>query len=104
VLELLRKLQREFGSSIVLITHDMGVVAEMADRILVMYAGRIIERGSAEDVFDDPWHPYTWGLLSSIPPLFGPRPERLFSIPGTPPSPADLPPGRAAAPASRPTA
>jgi len=93
VLELLLRLRRDFGSSIILITHDMGVVGEMADRVLVMYAGRVIEQGVTADIFEDPWHPYTWGLLASIPPLTGPRPKRLLSIPGTPPSPAAIPAG-----------
>lgn len=93
VLDLLRRLRQNFGTSIVLITHDMGVVAEMADRILVMYGGRIVEQGLTDDIFRDPWHPYTWGLLDSIPPLDGPRPERLFSIPGSPPQPDRRPPG-----------
>lgn len=93
VLELLRRLKRDFGSSIVLITHDMGVVAEMADRVLVMYAGRVIERAGRDAIFRDPWHPYTWGLLNSIPPLEGPRPERLVSIPGSPPQPDRWPQG-----------
>ncbi|SEQ26920.1 peptide/nickel transport system ATP-binding protein [Faunimonas pinastri] len=101
VLDLLRRLRKDFGSSIILITHDMGVVGEMADRVLVMYAGRVVESGTAEQIFDDPWHPYTWGLLASIPPLRGPRPERLASISGTPPTPANLPPGCAFAPRCR---
>ena len=93
VLDLLRRLRRDFGSSIVLITHDMGVVAEMADRVLVMYSGRIVEQGPCDAIFDDAWHPYTWGLLDSIPPLDGPRPERLISIPGSPPQPGRRPSG-----------
>ncbi len=101
VLDLLRKLRRDHGSSIVLITHDMGVVAEMADRVLVMYAGRIIERGGISDIFDNPWHPYSWGLLNSIPPLHGDRPHRLVSIPGSPPTPREIPPGCAFAPRCR---
>lgn len=98
VLDLLRRLRRDFGSSIVLITHDMGVVAEMADRVVVMYAGRIVEHGSCGSIFADPWHPYTWGLLDSIPPLDGPRPDRLVSIPGSPPQPGRRPPGCVFAP------
>jgi peptide/nickel transport system ATP-binding protein len=98
VLDLLRRLRREFGSSIVLITHDLGVVAEMAERVLVMYAGRIVERADTRSIFSDPWHPYTWGLLNSIPPIHGPRPARLVSIPGTPPTPDTIPPGCAFAP------
>ena len=101
VLDLLRKLRKDHGSSIVLITHDMGVVAEMADRVLVMYAGRVVERGSITNIFDDPWHPYTWGLLNSIPPIHGARPHRLVSIPGTPPTPSEVPPGCAFAPRCR---
>ncbi|MBR2686397.1 MAG: ABC transporter ATP-binding protein [Aquamicrobium sp.] len=101
VLDLLHRLRRDFGSSIVLITHDMGVVAEMADRVLVMYAGRVVEHGSCEAIFADAWHPYTWGLLDSIPPLDGPRPDRLVSIPGSPPQPDRRPPGCVFAPRCR---
>ena len=93
ILDLLRRLGRDFGSSIILITHDMGVVAEMADRVLIMYGGRVVERGSRDQVFLDPWHPYTWGLIGSIPPLDGPRPDRLVSIPGAPPQPGQWPAG-----------
>jgi peptide/nickel transport system ATP-binding protein len=93
ILQLLRRLRRDFQSSIVLITHDLGVVAEIADRVLVMYAGRVVEHGSVQDLFTDPWHPYSWGLHDSIPPLDGPRPRRLRSIPGSPPSLLDLPAG-----------
>ncbi len=67
ILELLVSLQQEFNSSIIIITHDLGVVAEMANDILVMYAGRAVERGSADTLFYAPEHPYTWGLLSSMP-------------------------------------
>ena len=105
ILELLKKLRRDFGSSIVLITHDLGVVAEIADRVMVMYAGRIVERGTTRDIFTQPWHPYTWGLHDSIPPLDGPRPRRLPSIPGQPALALEPAPGlrlrrRAAASAS----
>lgn len=93
VLDLLRALRQSHGSSVVLITHDMGVVAEMADRVAVMYAGRVVETGPVADVFNDPWHPYTWGLLASIPPLTGPRQGRLYSIPGMPPAPGTRLPG-----------
>ena len=79
----------------------MGVVAEIADRVMVMYAGRIVERAPTRDIFTEPWHPYTWGLLASIPPLDGARPARLASIPGTPPSLLDLPQGCAFAPRCR---
>ncbi len=98
ILELIQRLRVEFGSSIVLITHDMGVVAETADRVLVMYAGRIVEQGTTRDIFTEPWHPYAWGLHDSIPPLTGARPKRLPSIPGTPPSLLDLPAGCAFGP------
>nr|WP_099558631.1 ABC transporter ATP-binding protein [Hartmannibacter diazotrophicus] len=101
VLDLLLKLRKDFGSAIVLITHDMGVVAEVADRVNVMYAGRIIERGTKVQVLSDPWHPYTWGLIASIPPLSGPRPERLSAIPGMPPTPETVPPGCGFAPRCR---
>ncbi len=98
VLDLLRKLRTDFGSAIVLITHDMGVVAEMADKVVVMYAGRVVESGPAAAVFNDPLHPYTWGLLGSIPPLTGARPRRLPSIPGAPPMVGRVPAGCAFAP------
>ncbi|MGH7734142.1 MAG: ABC transporter ATP-binding protein [Gemmatimonadales bacterium] len=98
ILELIKRLRRDFGSSIVLITHDLGVVAEVADRVMVMYAGRIVERGTTRDIFTDPWHPYTWGLHDSIPPMEGARPRRLPSILGSPPSLLDLPPGCAFSP------
>jgi oligopeptide/dipeptide ABC transporter ATP-binding protein len=86
ILSLIRKLRDDFGTAVVLITHDMGVVAEMADRVAVMYAGRIVEQGSRRDVFYQPQHPYTWGLLGSIARLDRPKPERLATIPGLPPS------------------
>jgi peptide/nickel transport system ATP-binding protein len=88
ILDLIRNLRTEFGSSVVLITHDMGVVAELADRILVMYGGRIVEEGPTREIFRDPLHPYTWGLLGSIPRLDRPRPRRLTAIPGAPPTPS----------------
>ncbi|MFP5078503.1 ABC transporter ATP-binding protein [Rhizobium sp. YIM 134829] len=90
VLDLLLRLRKAFGSAIILITHDMGVVSEVADRVAVMYAGRIVERGETEDVFATPLHPYSWGLMSSIPPLTGPRLSRLRSIPGMPPTPDSI--------------
>jgi oligopeptide/dipeptide ABC transporter ATP-binding protein len=86
ILSLIRKLRDDFGTAVVLITHDMGVVAEMADRVAVMYAGRIVEEGSRRDVFYQPQHPYTWGLLGSIARLDRPKPKRLAAIPGLPPS------------------
>jgi peptide/nickel transport system ATP-binding protein len=98
ILDLLRKLQKSHGSAIVFITHDLGVMAELADRIMVMYAGRIVERASRDALFADPQHPYTVALLNSIPPLEGPRPHRLQTIPGAPPSLLHLPDGCAFAP------
>jgi peptide/nickel transport system ATP-binding protein len=93
ILELLDNLRADFDSSVILITHDLGVVAEVADEIIVMYAGRVVERGSKRNVFYDPQHPYTWGLLGSIPRLDRPKPKKLHSIEGTPPSLINLPRG-----------
>ena len=98
ILDLLRKLQKSHGSAIVFITHDLGVMAELADRIMVMYAGRIVERSTRAQIFADPRHPYTRALLDSIPPLDGPRPHRLRTIPGAPPSLLMLPDGCAFGP------
>jgi peptide/nickel transport system ATP-binding protein len=98
ILDLLRKLRKNHGSAIVFITHDMGVMAEIADRMLVMYAGRVVERGSKEDLFLSPMHPYTRALLDSIPPLSGEKPKRLRAIPGSPPNLLNRPPGCAFAP------
>jgi oligopeptide/dipeptide ABC transporter ATP-binding protein len=86
ILELLQDLNQERGLSVILITHDLGVVAEIADRVLVMYAGQIVEQGSLDETFYDPQHPYTWGLLGSIARLDEERPERLPQIGGQPPS------------------
>ena len=85
-IELLERLQAELGMAIIMITHDLGVVAEIADDIAVMYAGRIVERADARSLFASPQHPYTWGLLRSIPSLEGPRGVELTPIPGRPPS------------------
>jgi peptide/nickel transport system ATP-binding protein len=93
ILALLARLQRELGMAIVIITHDLGVVAEMAEEIAIMYAGRIVERASAERIFAEPQHPYTWGLLGSIPSLSGPRQAELLPIPGAPPSLINRPSG-----------
>jgi oligopeptide/dipeptide ABC transporter ATP-binding protein len=93
ILELLDRLRADFDSAVILITHDLGVVAEVADDIVVMYAGRIVERGAKRQLFYDPQHPYTWGLLGSIPRLDRPKPEKLHSIKGTPPSLINLPEG-----------
>ncbi len=93
ILELLQEIQGRLGTAIILITHDLGVVAEFADQIAVMYAGRIVERGSAEQIFFAPHHPYTWGLLKSIPRLDTPRGEELVPISGRPPSLIQRPSG-----------
>jgi peptide/nickel transport system ATP-binding protein len=93
ILELLARLNRERNLATLLITHDLGVVAEVADRVLVMYAGRVVEKGSLEDIFYDPQHPYTWGLLGSLARIDQPRPHRLPQIRGAPPSLLDLPTG-----------
>ena len=85
ILQLIRNLQKEFGFTTVFITHDLGVVANVAERVAVMYAGQIVELGTAEEVFNDPRHPYTWALLSSLPQL-AERNTKLYSIAGTPPS------------------
>ncbi len=101
ILDVIARLKSEFNSAVVLITHDMGVVAEVADRVIVMYAGRVVEHGTKEEVFNDPQHPYTWGLLGSIPRLDRPRPKRLTAIPGNPPSLVNLPDGCHFAPRCR---
>jgi len=101
ILDLLRKLQKNHGSAIIFITHDMGVMAEIADRMMVIYAGRVVERGSKADLFLSPRHPYTQALLDSIPPLSGERLHRLRAIPGSPPNLLDRPAGCAFAPRCR---
>jgi peptide/nickel transport system ATP-binding protein len=93
ILDLIVDLQAEFGSAVIIITHDLGVVAEVTDDVLVMYAGRVAETGTADDVFRQPGHPYTWGLLGSMPRLDVARVDRLRPIPGTPPSLINVPPG-----------
>ncbi len=93
ILDLLRDLQKEFGSAIILITHDLGVVAETADDVLIMYAGKAIEFGSVREILQRPQHPYAWGLLSSIPRLTGAADAPLLAIPGTPPSLISVPGG-----------
>jgi oligopeptide/dipeptide ABC transporter ATP-binding protein len=93
IIELIDRLKDEFNSAVILITHDLGVVAEIADELLVMYAGRVVERGLKRQVFYDPQMPYTWGLLGSIPRLDRPKMERLHSIEGSPPSLINLPQG-----------
>jgi peptide/nickel transport system ATP-binding protein len=93
ILALLEGLRDELGMGMVIVTHDLGVVAEMADEIAVMYAGRIVETAATEALLRNPEHPYTWGLLRSIPTLDGPRVEALAPIPGSPPSLIDPPSG-----------
>jgi oligopeptide/dipeptide ABC transporter ATP-binding protein len=93
ILALLRRLNEERGLATILITHDLGVVAEVADRVLVMYAGRVVEQGTLEEIFYDPQHPYAWGLLGSLTRLDRERPQRLPQIGGAPPSLLDLPAG-----------
>ncbi|MEU5045240.1 ABC transporter ATP-binding protein [Streptomyces griseorubiginosus] len=93
ILDLLKDLQQEFGSAIIFITHDLGVISNVADDLLVMYAGRAVERGSVREVLGSPKHPYTWGLLSSMPRLDGDINEALEPIPGSPPSLLNPPSG-----------
>jgi peptide/nickel transport system ATP-binding protein len=93
ILELMKRLRRDHGSSILLITHDMGVVSDLAERVVVMYAGGVVEEGTKRAVFRDPQHPYTWGLLGSIPRVGTTRGRRLTVIPGQPPSLLAPPPG-----------
>jgi peptide/nickel transport system ATP-binding protein/oligopeptide transport system ATP-binding protein len=93
IIELIGRLKDDFNSSVILITHDLGVVADIADEIIVMYAGRVVERAEKRDLFYDPQHPYAWGLLGSIPRLDRPRVSRLHSIEGSPPSLINLPEG-----------
>lgn len=93
ILDLIRDLQKEFGSAVIIITHDLGVVAEIADDLLVMYGGRCVERGRADEVFTEPRHPYTWGLLGSMPRLDREQTERLTPVKGSPPSLINIPSG-----------
>ena len=85
ILDIMNSLKEKRGTSIILITHDLGVVAKMADRIAVMYAGEVVEYGSARQVFYNPCHPYTWGLMGAMPNMVQDRKRELYSIPGTPP-------------------
>jgi oligopeptide/dipeptide ABC transporter ATP-binding protein len=94
IIDLLQGLQRDFGMGLILITHDLGIVAQVSDDILVMYAGRMVERGKPDEIFYRPQHPYTWGLLGSIPRQdAGSEQTRLINIPGMPPSLMRVPPG-----------
>ena len=90
ILDLLRNLKDQINSSIMLITHDLGVIAEMADYVVVMYAGRVVEKGTAEDIFEHPSHPYTIGLMASKPSV-GKKVDKLYSIPGKVPNPVNMP-------------
>ena len=94
ILDLLRDIQMKLGTATVLVSHDLGVVARVADRVAVMYAGRIVEIGTTEEIFYDPRHPYTWGLMRSLP-AYAQRGEPLYTIPGMPPSLIDPPKGDA---------
>lgn len=94
ILELMKDLQKKIDTSIIFITHDLGVVANVADRVAVMYGGRIVEMGTVDEIFYNPQHPYTWGLLSSMPSLDTAE-EKLYAIPGTPPDLLDPPKGDA---------
>ncbi|HSX22604.1 MAG TPA: ABC transporter ATP-binding protein [Gaiellaceae bacterium] len=93
IIELIDHIKDDFNSAIIMITHDLGVVADIADDIVVMYGGRVVERATSRELFYDPQHPYTWGLLGSIPRLDRPRVDRLHSIKGAPPSLINLPQG-----------
>ena len=93
IIELLKRIQKEMQMSILLITHDFGVVSQLADEVSVMYAGKIVEQGSIKDVFEDPWHPYTKMLIMSIPGIKVKRGGRLETIEGAVPNPLNFPPG-----------
>jgi peptide/nickel transport system ATP-binding protein/oligopeptide transport system ATP-binding protein len=93
ILRQLKQLRDETGSAVIMVTHDLGVVADIADRVVVMYGGRVVEQGKLDEIFYDPQHPYTWGLLGSIMRVDRERPKRLPAIPGTPPSLLDAPQG-----------
>ncbi|WP_320776981.1 ABC transporter ATP-binding protein [Streptomyces sp. CRN 30] len=93
ILDLVRDLQKEFGSAVIIITHDLGVVAEIADDILVMYGGRCVERGPVDQIFEGPQHPYTWGLLGSMPRIDRAQTDRLIPVKGSPPSLINVPSG-----------
>jgi peptide/nickel transport system ATP-binding protein len=93
ILDLITNLQKEFNSAIILITHDLGVVAEISDNVLVMYAGQAFEYGTVSDIFYQPEHPYTWGLLGSVTRMDRVRIDRLQPIPGNPPSLINVPSG-----------
>lgn len=100
IIELIRRVQKERGISVIYITHDLGVVAKVADYVNVMYAGKIVEKGTVNEIFYDPRHPYTWGLLSAMPDL-NTADERLYTIPGSPPNLLHEKPGDAFSPRNR---
>ena len=100
ILELIKKIQEERGISVIYITHDLGVVAKVADYVNVMYAGKIVEKGTINEIYYDPRHPYTWGLLSAMPDL-DTADERLYTIPGSPPNLLHEKQGDAFAPRNR---
>ena len=100
ILNLIKNVQAEKNLSVIYITHDLGVVAKVADYVNVMYAGKVIERGTVEEIFYDPRHPYTWGLLSAMPDLETDD-DRLYSIPGSPPNLLHEPKGDAFAPRNK---
>ncbi len=87
IIDLIAALKDDLGAAVIMISHDLGVVADIADEVAVMYSGRIVEQAAKREIFDGPQHPYTWGLLASIPRLDRPRPRRLTPIPGLPPAP-----------------
>jgi oligopeptide/dipeptide ABC transporter ATP-binding protein len=93
ILDELRTLRTETNAGVILVTHDLGVVADIADRVIVMYGGRVVEQGTLDEIFYDPQHPYTWGLLGSIPLLDSEKADRLPAIPGSPPSLMNPPKG-----------
>ncbi len=95
ILELMKDLQKKIDTSIIFITHDLGVVANVADRVAVMYAGQVVESGTVDEIFYDPRHPYTWGPLASMPSLDSTDQEKLTAIPGTPPDLTNPPKGDA---------
>jgi oligopeptide transport system ATP-binding protein len=101
ILDLMKDLQKKMDTSIIFITHDLGVVANVADRVAVMYAGQIVEMGTVDEIFYDPRHPYTWGLLASMPSLENDEEEELAAIPGTPPDLTNPPKGDAFAPRNK---
>ena len=92
ILELIKRISQELKTAVILITHDLGVVAGMCDKVCVMYAGRIVESALTDELYENPTHPYTQGLIASVPKMDGKKEERLFSIEGQPPNVIDLPP------------